>query len=161
MGDAGKARAVEVLEATPCPAAAPALVRLSWDAPKDTTTAARAALDACGVEAKGAIAQAFVEGGAAVKELVAERYAELRPRGALAAILAVVPTSSAARRRTFRRALARVASTSEGQKAIVDWLAKHAGDPPGDGSGAGVDPTIELGRALVGSTDLPSVAAPL
>jgi hypothetical protein len=157
MGDVGKERSVEVLEAAPCPAAGPALVRLSWDAPKSTTAAARVALDACGAEAKGAIAEAFATGGAAVKELVAERYAKLDPRGALDAILAVVPTSSAARRRTFRQAIARVVSSSEGKQAILDWLGKHAGDAPG----AGVDATIELGRALVGSDDLPAVAAPL
>jgi hypothetical protein len=152
VGDRGKELAVEVLESTPCPAAAPGLVRLSWDAPKATVTAARTALDACGVAAKGAIAEAFGSGSAVVREAIAERYARLDPKGALGAILGVVPASTSGRRRTFRQALSRVASTKAGRSAIAEWLAQHESAPsPAETE---VDPTIELARAIAPSSSL-------
>ena len=160
VGDAGRERAVEVLEATPCSAAAPGLVRLSWDAPKSTQQAARSALDSCGVEAKGAIAQAFADGPAVVREALAERYARLDPKGALEAILAIVPTSPSPRRRTYRLALARVSSTSSGREAIAAWLTAHAEIKPGIPSSGyasystEADATIELARAIASTSGL-------
>ncbi len=147
MGDGGKALAVEVLESTPCEAAAPGLVRLAWDAPKEATVAARIALDACGGKAKDAIAKGFLEGGGAAREILAERFAKLSPQIALAAILDALPTATPARRRTFRKALARVVDTSEGRAVTLAWIGAHVTPPP-----AGeVAPLIELARAIAGT----------
>jgi HEAT repeat protein len=150
VGDRGKQRAVEVLESTPCEAAATGLVRLAWDAPKEVIEPARVALDACGANAKSAIAEAFAAGPVVAREVIAERYAKVDPKGALEAILAIVPATPASRRRTFRQALARVADKKEGRDAIAAWLSAHlaaGAEVPGE---AEADPAIELGRAIAG-----------
>ena len=159
MGEAGKALAVDLLEAAPCAVASKPLARLSWDAPRKTAAEARLKLDGCGREATPAIADAFTAGPDSAREALAERYAKLDPKAALPAILALVPTASAARRHTYRGALARVAGSSVGREAISAWLASTAtgalpvGDTP--------DPVIELGRAVAPLDDAASLAAPL
>jgi hypothetical protein len=151
LGDLGRARAAAVLESTPCPAAAPALAKLSWDPIKPVAQAARTALDGCGIEAKGAIAAAFAEGPDGAREVLAERYARVDPPGALDALLAQSRTAAAARRHTYRGALARVGSTSVGREAIARWLGREPALPK-DGE---VDVLVELARAIA---DLPELS---
>ena len=157
LGEDGKGRAVEVFESTPCADGAPGLARLSWDAGKETIAAARTALDACGGEASKAIGEAFAAGPEVAREALAERYARVDPKGALEAILAIVPKAAATRRRTYRLALALIAGTSMGRDAIAAWLLAHAGAPsplaPGES-----DPTLELGRGIASGAD---VTAPM
>ncbi len=157
LGDLGKARAVEALEAAPCEASSAPLARLAWDAPRDTAKDARVALDACGKPALPAIAAAFAEGPDAAREALAERYGKLDPKGALGAVLAIVKTAPATRRRTYRVALGRIATTTAGREAIGAWLATPAADTlPAAGE---IDVVIELGRAIAKEPELGALAA--
>ncbi len=147
IGDRGKERAVDALEAAPCKASSPALARLAWDAPKVVATRARDALDACGPEAKEALAAAFAEGPDGAREVLAERWAKADPKGALVALLDTVRTAPASRRRSYRIAIGRVAASPAGRDAIAEWLASEAaslGSVKPDEN----DPAIELGRAV-------------
>jgi hypothetical protein len=156
LGDQGRLPAIDALEAAPCEAAAPALVDLSWKGSRATTTRAREGLDGCGVGAKGAIAARFVQGPDAARELLAERYAKLDPTRAVPAILEVVRTAPASRRRTFRVALAKAASSAAGRSAIATFLAAPPAPKPEEN-----DPVIELARAIAGTVDVPGLPATL
>jgi hypothetical protein len=156
LAEPGRARAVEVLEGTPCAAAAPALTTLSWDAPKPVVRRARAALDACGAAAAPALGAAFARGPDAAREILAERWARLDPKNALPGLLDLVRAASANRRRTYRVALARVPDTEAGRAAVDAWL-KAAPLP----AGGEVDPVIELGRAVAWSAEVAPLEASL
>ncbi|MGZ3452816.1 MAG: hypothetical protein ACXVEF_24625, partial [Polyangiales bacterium] len=156
LGDKGRLRAIDALEAAPCEAAAPALVDLSWKGSRATTTRAREGLDGCGVAAKDAVAARFESGPDAARELLAERYAKLDPTRAVPAILEVVRTAPPSRRRTFRVALAKAATSSPGRAAIAAWIAKPPAIKPEEN-----DPVIELARAIAGTEDVPGLSATL
>lgn len=156
LGDRGRLRAIDALEAAPCEAAAPALVDLSWKGSRATTTRAREGLDGCGAMAKTAIAARFAQGPDPARELLAERYAKLDPSHAVPAILDVVRTSPANRRRTFRVALAKAASSAEGKTAIASFLGAAPAPKPEEN-----DPVIELARAVAGNVQVPGLTATL
>lgn len=152
LGDRGRLRAIDVLEAAPCDVAGRAIVRLSWDSPPQIAKRAREALDGCGVGAKGAIAEAFAKGPDAAREAIAERFAKVDPQAALAALLDVVRTAPATRRRTYRAAMRKVATMTVGRDAIAAYLASAATVAPAKNER---DPVIELARAIA---DLPEIA---
>ncbi len=155
MGEVGKDAAVDVLEATPCAVASAPLARLSWDAPRKIAAEARTKLDACGKEALPAIQAAFVAGPDAAREALAERFAKLDPVSALPALLDTVASANAARRHTYRVALARVVATTAGRDAVAAWLASPLAEAsPKENQ---PDAAIELGRAIAPLDD----AAPL
>lgn len=151
IAEAGKVRAVDVLEATPCAAAAAPLATLAWDAPKAVTRRAREALDACGAAAAPAIAATWSKGPDAAREILAERWAKLDPKSALPAILEQVRTAPATRRHTFRTALARAPRTDAGREAIGAWLRSPAAEPAAPTEN---DAVIELARAIAEAPEL-------
>lgn len=156
IAERGRARAVDVLEETPCAAAAPVLTTLAWDAPKSVTRHAREALDACGAVAIPALAAAFQAGPDGAREILAERWAKLDPTHALPAILDVVRTAPATRRHTYRIALGRVPNTTAGRDAIAAWLPGSKAPAPGE-----TDPVIELARAIATHEELAPLAPAL
>jgi hypothetical protein len=145
MSDAGKAQAVDILDQTPCAAAGPGLVRLAWDARGDVARSARDALDGCGVEAKGAIAEGFAGGPDAAREVLADRWAKVDPGAAVPAILGQLDGASSARRRSYRAALARAAGRGAGRDAMAGWLDNDGKLAPPEGR---LDLVIELARAI-------------
>ncbi|MBI2395328.1 MAG: HEAT repeat domain-containing protein [Deltaproteobacteria bacterium] len=151
VAEAGKARAVDVLEATPCAAAAGPLATLTWDAPKPVTRRAREALDACGAAAAPAIAAAWSKGPDAAREILAERWAKLDPKGALPAILDQVRTAPATRRHTYRAALARVPRSEAGREAIAAWLTSAPAQPAAPTEN---DAVVELARAIAEAPEI-------
>jgi hypothetical protein len=149
MSDAAKARAVEILDQTPCGAAGPGLVRLAWEARGDVARAARDVLDGCGGEVKGAIAEGFAAGPDGAREVLAERWAKLDPAAAVPAILGRLGGATVSRRRSFRAALARAASRTVGREAMAAWLAREGREPAAAAEGAEpLDLVIELARAV-------------
>jgi HEAT repeat protein len=156
MSDAAKARAVDILDQTPCEAAGPGLVRLAWDARGDVARAARDALDGCGAAARGALAEGFAAGPDNAREVLAERWAKVDPGAAVPAILARIEGASAARRRSFRAALARAAARGAGRDAIAAWLDKDGKAAAPEGK---LDLVIELARAIATVDEVTAASA--
>jgi len=149
LGNAGRMRALDVLDGAPCEAAAYPLATMSYDAPKVLAARAREVLDQCGAAATKAIAETYSSGGDAAREVLAERWVKLDPKNAVPAILQTVRKADAKRRYTFRNALARAARMTVGRESIAAWLASPVAPAAGE-----VDPAIELARAVAALPEL-------
>jgi len=150
LGNAGRLRALEVLDEAPCESAAYPLATMSYDAPKAVAARAREILDHCGGAATKAIAETYATGGDAAREVLAERWVKLDAKSAVPAILETVRKAPAKRRYTFRNALARAATLTVGRDAIATWLATApANVAPGE-----TDPVVELARAIAPVAEL-------
>jgi hypothetical protein len=131
LTDAGKAVAMDVVDAAPCTDQAPFYAdrlglakgkKLSGATADPIVTHARDRLRRCGHASAPPLAKLLKEAPDPVKIAAAEELSLVSPPDAIAAILDALPSVPDPVRRDLRAALAKAASSAKARPALADWV---------------------------------------